>query len=83
MTYTVSITSQGQLTIPKPIRNKLSLNRPQKVFIEDHDDKIVIRTAPDFMSLMGSIKPRKKPEDWKAVDEAIADAWIEDEKQNI
>ena len=83
MTYITSITSQGQLTIPKAIRDKLLLNRPQKVFIEEKEDKIIIRTAPDFFSLMGSVKPRKTPEDWRAVDEAIADAWTEDEKQNI
>ena len=83
MVYTVSITSQGQLTIPIELRKRYALDQPKKVIIEDRQGEIVIKPAPDFFSLMGSVKPRKKPEDWKAVEQAIGDAWIEDEIRNI
>lgn len=77
MVYTVAITSQGQLTIPIELRKRYALDQPKKVILEDRHGEIVIKPAPDFFSLMGSVKPRKKPEDWKAVEKAIGDAFVD------
>lgn len=82
MTYTVSITSQGQLTIPKAIRKHFGLNTPKKVFVEERAKEIVIKPVPDFFSLYQSIKPKKKV-NWKEVDKAIPDAWVADEVKNL
>jgi len=76
MTYTVSITSQGQVTIPKAIRKHFGLNTPKKVFVEERAKEIVIKPVPDFFSLYQSIKPKKKV-NWKEVDKAISDAFAE------
>ena len=81
MIYTAAITSQGQLTIPKPLRDRYALNEPKNVTLVEENNQIVIRPAPDFFSLAGSITPKKRPEDWKAIDKAVAKAWIEDEKR--
>ncbi|KKS98171.1 MAG: hypothetical protein UV73_C0003G0113 [Candidatus Gottesmanbacteria bacterium GW2011_GWA2_43_14] len=56
---------KGQVTIPSEIRKKLGVDPQDKVMIMKEDDKIVIHTLPDFFSLMGSVKPKSKPEDLK------------------
>ena len=55
MNYIASITSQGQLTIPKPIRDKYSLHNRAKAIIKDTGTIIEIRPLPhrDILSLMG------------------------------
>lgn len=73
MTYTVSITSQGQVTIPKPIRDRMDLRDPKKVLVEERGSEIVIRKAPDFFNQFQSIKPKKKVS-WEKVNETVQQA---------
>ena len=41
---TVTVTSDGQVTIPKEIRNKLHIDTPGRVrFVENEEGEIVIR----------------------------------------
>jgi len=55
MNYIASITSQGQLTIPKSLRDKYFLHKRAKAIIKDTGSKIEIRLLPhrDILSLMG------------------------------
>lgn len=69
MTVSASITSKGQITIPKPIRDLLNLTQ------NDHLVFTVTKTKPntvevtpiksDIMSLYGSIKTNQKYIDFK------------------
>lgn len=61
MTFTVSITSQGQISIPAKLRRKLGLEKKRKAFVTEQNGKIVIEPVKDFLELAGSLKTKKKP----------------------
>lgn len=56
MTYTVSITSQGQISIPAKLRRKLGLDKNKKAFVSEEKGKIIIEPVKDFLELEGSFK---------------------------
>ncbi len=59
MTYTVSITSQGQISIPAPLRKKLGLNKFNKALISEEKGKMMIEPIKDLLDLKGSLKANK------------------------
>lgn len=61
MTYTVSITSQGQISIPANLRRKLGFEKNRQAFISEEDGKLVVEPIKDFLELKGSLKTNKKP----------------------
>lgn len=56
MTYTVSITSQGQISIPAPFRRKLGLDKSKKAVVTEKDGKLLIEPVRDLLDLKGSLK---------------------------
>lgn len=60
MAYTVSITSQGQISIPAKIRRELGLSKKKKAFVSVQDGKMVVEPEKDFLELAGSLKTYKK-----------------------
>lgn len=60
MTYVVSITSQGQISIPAPLRRQFNLNVAGKASVFVQDGKIVVEPIPDLLSLGGSLSPYAK-----------------------
>lgn len=58
MAQAVSITSQGQLTIPKAIRNAFGIRGTVKAFIKKEGDKIIVEPKTDFWSLSSSLKSK-------------------------
>lgn len=73
MVYTVSITSQGQISIPAPIRASLGLNEYKKALIRVDKKRIVIEPVDDFFSLEGSLKTKKPPLSSKKIHEMFAE----------
>ncbi len=73
MAYIATITSKGQVTIPKFIRERLRLSPSTKILFHLHQDKITIQPVKDFLSLKGSIKTHKVYSD-KAANKAILSA---------
>lgn len=61
MMYTVSITSQGQISIPAAIRRQLGLDKLKKALVSVADKKIMIEPVEDFLEMIGSFKTDKKP----------------------
>lgn len=61
MTYTVSITSQGQISIPAKLRRKLGFEKNRRAFIEEKEGKLVLEPFRDLLELGGSLKTKKKP----------------------
>lgn len=53
---TVTITSQGQVTIPKKIRDEFGIKGSTKAFIEKTDKGILVKPSKDFWSLKGALK---------------------------
>lgn len=60
MTYTVTITSQGQISIPAPLRKKLGFSSAKKAVVTEQHGKVVVEPLPDLLSLQGSFKTSKK-----------------------
>jgi AbrB family looped-hinge helix DNA binding protein len=59
---TATLTSKGQVTIPKEVREALGLEPGDRLCFEVRGDGIVEVRAEtvDLMSLFGAIKPRKR-----------------------
>ena len=58
MNYIASITSQGQLTIPKSLREKYQIKKQAKAIIQDTGSGMLVKTFTDrdFWSLKGILK---------------------------
>lgn len=71
MMQVVFITQQGQITIPKTIRDNLKIKLESKVLVSQKGDTIVVKPVIDFFSLEGSVAPKRKPEDFKSMRKAF------------
>lgn len=60
MTYTVSITSQGQISIPAKIRRQLGLNKTMRAVVSSQGGKVIIEPVKDILELAGSFKTKIK-----------------------
>lgn len=67
MTYTVSITSQGQISIPAKLRRKLGMEKNRKAIITEQDGKLIVEPVKDFLELGGSLKTNKKPLSYRKI----------------
>ncbi|OGY25483.1 MAG: hypothetical protein A2Z11_03580 [Candidatus Woykebacteria bacterium RBG_16_43_9] len=60
MAYTVSITSQGQISIPAKVRRQLGLEKAKKALVSVQEGKVVVEPVKDFLELGGSLKTNIK-----------------------
>jgi len=60
MPYLVTITSQGQISIPAPIRRALGFERLKKAIVEVDGKRVILRPPADIMSFAGAIHHRAK-----------------------
>lgn len=71
MTYTANITFQGQLTIPKALRDKYGISNQARAIITDTDNGFWVKTYTDndFWTLEGVLKdnPRVKQNKGKSL----------------
>jgi len=70
MTVTAKITSKGQITLPKKVRDFLHLREGGVVIFEQEDDKFVIKPAQSLLDYKGYLKGRARIADGDAVREA-------------
>lgn len=56
MSYTVSITSQGQISIPAPLRKKMGLDKLKHATVKEEEGRLVIEPIKDLLDLRGSLK---------------------------
>lgn len=61
MTFTVSITSQGQISIPAKIRRELGFAKTNRAIVSVEKGKMIIEPVQDFLELGGSLKTNKPP----------------------
>ena len=71
-----SVTSKGQITIPKAIRDLLEIKTGDRVdFVVEHDQVVLRPGTLDFRSLRGLLhEPGRKPVTLEEMDAAIASA---------
>lgn len=55
MTYLVSITSQGQISIPAAIRRKLGLSTKEKALVTTDGLRVLIEPVEDIFALEGAL----------------------------
>lgn len=69
MQQIVTITDQGQITIPASMRRAISLDLYNKAFVKIKDKIIMVEPIVDLLSLGGVLKNRSKKE--KNIDKTI------------
>ncbi|MCX4024723.1 AbrB/MazE/SpoVT family DNA-binding domain-containing protein [Endozoicomonas sp. SM1973] len=71
---TATITSKGQVTIPKEVREALALNTGDRIeFIQINNERFeIVAVNKDVTALKGLIKKPKKPVSIEEMNEAIA-----------
>lgn len=64
-----TVTSKGQVTLPKDLRDALGLKAGDKVLFRVHKDRAVLAKVPSFLELAGSVPvpPRKKGATWSRI----------------
>lgn len=75
--YTVSITSQGQISIPASLRRKLGLNISTKALVSEKDGKVIIEPIKDLLELGGSLETKKNPLSGQQVSDFFATSVVE------
>lgn len=63
MQQLVSITSQGQLTIPKSMFAAFGIKKGAKAMVRKRGDTIIVEPKKDFWSLPGSLKSKVRLSD--------------------
>lgn len=62
------ITSKGQTTIPKRIRERLRLEPGDRVLFVERQDEVVLQAVKHtLLDLKGSVEPRQSPEDFEKI----------------
>lgn len=63
------MSSKGQLTVPKAVRDALGLKEGDKVLFRVHADRAVLSRTPDFLELAGSVPvpPSKRGLPWSEI----------------
>jgi AbrB family looped-hinge helix DNA binding protein len=52
---TARLTSKGQVTIPKPVRDALDLHEGDEIVFRVERQRAVVAKTPDFLDLAGSV----------------------------
>jgi AbrB family looped-hinge helix DNA binding protein len=55
MDVAAKVTSKGQVTVPKPVRDALGLKEGDDVVFRVDGKRAVLAKTPDFLSLAGSV----------------------------
>jgi antitoxin PrlF len=74
MDIAAKITSKGQITLPKAVREQLELAPGDRVLFRLAGDRAVLARTPDFLDLAGAVPvpPEKRGASW---DEIRREAW--------
>lgn len=69
MDIAAKLTSKGQITVPKSVRNALHLEPGDNVIFRLVDDHAILARTANFLDLAGSIPvpPAKRGADWDEV----------------
>jgi antitoxin PrlF len=56
MDIAAKMSSKGQITVPKPVRDALGIGEGDNVVFRVEGNRAVLARIPDFLSLAGTIK---------------------------
>lgn len=63
MHYLSTMTTQGQVTIPKAIRTRLNIAPSERVLFIEKDGEVIIKSAKSFLDLKGAISQKAVPDE--------------------
>ena len=66
VTNMATLTKKGQITIPKRIREYLGIKPKDRVEFEIKEGEVRIKPASNLEANFGRVKPKRRPEDFKA-----------------
>ena len=69
MDVPATMTSKGQITLPKSVREALGLKQGDRVLFRVLKGRAVLAKVPDFLELAGSVSvsPAKKGASWSEI----------------
>jgi AbrB family looped-hinge helix DNA binding protein len=69
MDVPATLTSKGQITLPKSVRDALDLKEGDRVLFRVLEGRAVLAKVEDFLDLAGSVNvsPEKKGKTWPAI----------------
>lgn len=74
-----SMTQKGQVTIPAEIRDRLGLKPRDRVRFDVQGDLVTLNPVPSkVMRHFGTVTPRNRPEDWRAVRDEVEEMMAAD-----
>jgi len=64
-----TVTSKGQVTLPKAVRDALGIRAGDEVLFRVHRNRAVLAKVPDFLELKGSVPlpPGSKGVSWSTI----------------
>ena len=65
MAALAKVTSKGQITLPKEVRDLLHIQTGSIVVFEKEDEKLVVKTAKTLQDFKGVLKDRQRPADFE------------------
>lgn len=76
MDYMAQVTSKGQITIPKPVREALGVAEGDQVFFRVDGDHAVLVRIPDLIELAGivPVPPEARGLSWKEIERRAHEA---------
>jgi antitoxin PrlF len=76
MDVSARLTSKGQVTIPKPVRDALELENGDSVLFRVEEGRAVLAKVPDFLELAGSVPvpPDKRGLPWSEIRRQASEA---------
>ena len=72
----VTITSQGQVSIPADLRRKLGFEKTRKATIRADGDALILEPVKDILELQGVFKTKKRIP-WRVIRKGLDDAWAQ------
>ena len=74
------ITRKGQVTIPKEIRDILSLKESDILIVSNENNKVVMEKMSPFLKLKGSVKVPEEIKNlsWKEIEERASQSMVQE-----
>ncbi|MBI4260973.1 MAG: AbrB/MazE/SpoVT family DNA-binding domain-containing protein [Actinobacteria bacterium] len=75
-----TVTSKGQVTLPKSVRDALGIRSGDRILFQVHGDRAVLAKVPDFLELAGSVPvpPGKRGAPWSRIRAETWRRWTEE-----